>query len=188
VEDRPGALLDHPAGRGPGGDEVGPQADVDRRQQVVGGHVDERGALDVGPGHQVERHVDAAGRRDDLGDVVVDRLLVEGVEHGHRGRAAVRIDVTRDRVQRIAGAAHERDRRALPGVRPGHGPADPPAGPVDDRRLAFQHTSHRCRPPSRRCVVLTDVQRPVGRKLIAPAMIAAVARSGGGVVWGRGGP
>lgn len=69
MQDHPRPLRDHAPRRRPRGHEVAAQARDRRVQQVVGGHLDQRRALHVAATDQVERHVDAAGPRDDIVDV-----------------------------------------------------------------------------------------------------------------------
>jgi hypothetical protein len=169
VEDDAGALLDHPPAGGPGGEEVGPQARVDGSEQVVGGHVDQRGALHVAAGDEVERDVDGPALGRDRGDVVVDGPLVEGVEHGDVRAAAVGGDGGGDLVERAAGPPGEEHAGAVAGHRAGHGAADRSAAAVDDGVPAVQGCAHLV-PPSCSVWSVRKVQRRQARGLIALPM------------------
>lgn len=93
--------------------------------------------LDVPRCDEVERHVDAARLRGHSPDVLVDRLLVQGVDRGPLGRPAGGREVLRDRVKLLRRASHERDLRP---PRAKVRATTPPsyAAAVDDRGVATQ--------------------------------------------------
>jgi hypothetical protein len=110
----------------------------DGTDEVGDGHVDQRGPLHVPAGDEVERHVEAAGLGGPGVRVLVDGLLVEGVDLGDLGLPASGGGVGGDRLEGVAGAPGQEDPGALTGEGAGHLAADRPAGPVDDGALALQ--------------------------------------------------
>jgi hypothetical protein len=93
------------ARRRPRGEEQGARAGGDRAQELVEPEVDDRPALDVAARDEVERDVDAAGLGGDRVGVLVDRALVERVDDGDAGAAALGGDVGGEAVERLARAA-----------------------------------------------------------------------------------
>jgi hypothetical protein len=121
------------AGGGARRQERGPRADLDRTEDIVHRHVDQRRALHVAARDQVERDVDLP----DGGGVRVDRLLVGGVEHGD-----VPAGVRGHGLERFARAADEVNGRALAGERARHGGTDIATGAIDHCGLASQKVGH----------------------------------------------
>ncbi len=106
---------------------------------------DQRDPLYVPARDEVEGDVDAARLGGHSPGVLVDGLLVEGVEFGHLGRPASGSDVLGDRLERLAGASGEEDPGALAGEGPGNAAADPSGGAVYDGVLVLKQQLH---PPS----------------------------------------
>jgi hypothetical protein len=69
--------------------------------------------------------------------VLVDGLLVEGVEHSHLGGTAICFDVVSDRFEILAGATYEEYARSLTGELPGDRAADGSSPAVDDSVLVY---------------------------------------------------
>jgi hypothetical protein len=130
VEDDPRPLPGHPARRRPRGQEVRLEPGDHGPQKVVGRHIDKWRSLHVATRDEVEGHVDAAGTGRDGLQVGVHRALVGGVEDGHLGRPAVRLDVGGDRLHGRSGSAGKEHLGALAG----EGPGDPPPIPPPPRR------------------------------------------------------
>jgi hypothetical protein len=87
---------------------------------------------------EVEGHVDATFLGSHGPGVLVDSLLVEGVEDGHLCQATRGGDVGGDRLQRLAGAAGKKDPRAFPGELFGDRAAYGSAPSVDHGVFAFE--------------------------------------------------
>jgi hypothetical protein len=106
-------------------------------QKVVGRHIDTWRSLHVATRDEVDGHVDAAGTGRDGLHVGVHRALVGGVEDGHLGRPAGRLDVGGDRLHGRSGSAGKEHLGALAGEGPGD-PATDPAAPLDDGVLVLE--------------------------------------------------
>lgn len=85
-------------------------------QEVLEGHVEERGALDIVVGCGVEADVDAAGVGD-CGGMPFDRGQVEDVEARDVCSAAVAVDALGDRLERRGGSAREMHLAPTPPLR-----------------------------------------------------------------------
>lgn len=142
MQDHPRPLRDHAPRRRPRGQEVAAQAGDRRAQHVVGGHLDQRRALQVAAADQVERHVDAAGPCDDIVDVRVDRGLLQRIDDRHVRGATRRLDVLGDRRDGLAGPACQEHLGPVPRERARHGAANAPTPAVDDHVPTFQQPAH----------------------------------------------
>jgi hypothetical protein len=101
-------------------------------------HVDQRRALHVAALDGEERRVDAARLRGHGLGVVVHRRAVQHVQHRDIGRAAGRLDVGRDRLERLSGPARQEDPRPLAGEGPRDAAADAAAAAVHDGVLVLE--------------------------------------------------
>ncbi len=79
--------------------------------------------------------------------MLFDGPLVQRVEHGDLGDAALSLDGRGDRLEGLLGPPNQKDRRPLPGEGAGDGASDVAAGPIHDRVLVLQQPSHLVAPP-----------------------------------------
>ena len=114
---------------GPRGDEIGPGAHGHGPHEVLDVHLQERGALNVAAGDQVEAHVHRAALIDHGPYAIVDRSVVESVDHRHVRSPAVRVDLGGDAVEGLTGSPGEKHRGSLAGEASATSRPIPPAAP-----------------------------------------------------------
>ena len=95
-QDHARPALDHVPGGCPGRQELRPHRGRDRLQEILNRYLSQR-LLDVSVRDDVERDIDRAGLLDHRIDIRVNRPLVEGIDDGGVGYAAIRADLVGDR-------------------------------------------------------------------------------------------
>jgi hypothetical protein len=127
--DHPGALPDHPPRPRARGEELGPRSLDDRLCEVLSGHVDEQGPLDVVHANGVEQDVDPLRPGDHVVHVLHYRVLIQRIDLCRLGDAARGGDLLGDRLDPRPGATGEEKIGAFVGERPGNGTRIAPAAP-----------------------------------------------------------
>ena len=111
----------------------------DWQGKIVGGHLRERGSLEVSPdGDGVETHIDPARRPHDVIEMLRNRLSVEGIDLGRFGHAATRGDFLCHRLQFGQRAAGEEDPGSVFSERTGDRAADHSGGSVNHGDLVIE--------------------------------------------------
>ena len=126
-------------GRGRRGQEVRGDAGQDRQRKAVGWHLQERGALQVAADpDRVERDIDPACLLHDRSEMLLDGLLIEGIDlrrHGGSARDGYLLGHGFDLCQ---GAARKEDVRPFTRKGTGNCTADMAACPKDDGVLVLE--------------------------------------------------
>src|SRR5205823_15056232 len=108
----------------PGRQEVCSHRVCDRLKKILNRYVQQR-LLDICVGDEVERDIDGAGLLNHRIDILVNHLLVEGIDHVSVRSAAMRADLVGDLVERSQGATGEENPGSLVSKGTGHCTADP---------------------------------------------------------------
>src|SRR6516162_1568719 len=139
-DDDAGTLRDHAPRRAAGGDEL---RGHDRLgdHELGDGQVDRGLAVavfgDAGPG-RVELDVESSSLLDDPVEVLVNSVVVEGVDDRVAGPAAKLTDLPRDGIESALGPASEENLGAFGAEFPGHGSSNRATGTKHNGALVFQ--------------------------------------------------
>src|SRR5215218_9618944 len=109
----------------------GAKAPRDRLLEVFVAHLEHGGAQVVGVGYDVEGDIKASAGADHRPGVLLDLMLVEGVQPRRLGLPPCVADPVGYLLQSGKGPTRQVDRRSLAGEGARYGPAYHPAAPID---------------------------------------------------------
>ena len=102
-------------------------------KEVIRRHFDQRNALDIPSHDEVETHVDAAGVQEHRQDVLLDSLLIKGIEYSPFRRPPFRRDLIHQRIELLLRSAHEKNLGTVACEGSSYAAADSTAATVNDR-------------------------------------------------------
>src|SRR5215212_8564209 len=143
-ENHPRSLRDHVPCCCPGGQELCPHGGHDRPLEVFEGHLGERRPLDVPDRDEVEGDVDTSSARGHSVSVLVDGLLVEGIDLRRLGPSSSGADLLGHLLEALKGTTGEEDLGPLAGEGTGDRTTNLSSASVDDGVLVLEQHS---RPP-----------------------------------------
>ncbi len=142
----------------PGRQEVCSHRVRDRLKKILNRYVQQR-LLDICVGDEVERDIDGAGLLNHRIDILVNHLLVEGIDHVSVRSAAMRADLVGDLVERSQDATGEENPGSLVSKGTGQDTAQ--------RRLDDAWDQRSVRSPKAHCA-LHEQQASVNRRHLLP--------------------